>query len=140
MAHRAALSCRRGRRSILTTPFRIAPVLLLLAFPLLGATIELDRAATAMSGTEASFTHRFSAKGFKTSQTERGMVAFGTLPQMKWSYTSPEPKTFVFDGTTSWFYVPSDRQVTTSRVTDAKKRAIPLLLIRDPSSRRKHFE
>ncbi len=103
------------------------------------AEIELDRAAAAMSGMEASFTHRFTAKGFKTSQVENGTVVFGTLPKMRWSYTSPERKLFVFDGTNSWFYVPGDKQVTTGRVTDARRRELPFLLLGDPVARERVF-
>jgi len=104
-----------------------------------GAPIELDRAAAAMSGMEASFTHRFTAKGFKTSQVETGSVVFGALPKMRWSYTSPERKVFVFDGTSSWFYVPADKQVTLGRVSDARKRELPFLLLGDPVARNKYF-
>ena len=103
------------------------------------ATLELDRAAAAMSGMEASFSHRFTAKGFKTSQVENGSVVFGTLPRMRWSYTSPEQKLFVFDGTNSWFYVPGDKQVTTGRVTDARRRELPFLLLGDPVARERVF-
>jgi chaperone LolA len=103
------------------------------------APIELDRAAAAMAGMEASFTHRFTAKGFKTSQVEKGTVVFGTLPQMRWSYSSPEQKLFVFDGTNSWFYVPGDKQVTTGRVTDARRRELPFLLLGDPVARERVF-
>ena len=103
------------------------------------APIELDRAAAAMSGMEASFTHRFTAKGFKTSQVENGTVVFGTLPKMRWSYSAPEQKLFVFDGTNSWFYVPGDKQVTTGRVTDARRRDLPFLLLGDPVARERVF-
>lgn len=112
---------------------------LLLTATASAAQTELDRAAAAMTGTEAGFTHRFTAKGFKTSQIERGTVAFGTLPMMKWSYTSPEQKLFVFDGSTSWFYVAHEKQVTTSHVTDARKRELPFLLLGDPTARERHF-
>ena len=105
----------------------------------LAAPIELDRAATAMSGMEASFTHRFTARGFKTSQVENGSVVFGPLPKMRWSYSSPERKVFVFDGTSSWFYVPADKQVTLGRVSDARKRELPFLLLGDPAARDKYF-
>ncbi|HET8796656.1 MAG TPA: outer membrane lipoprotein chaperone LolA [Thermoanaerobaculia bacterium] len=103
------------------------------------AQIELDRAAAAMSGMEASFTHRFTAKGFKTSQVEQGSVLFGALPRMRWSYTKPEKKEFIFDGSSSWFYVPADRQVTLGRVNDARKRELPFLLLGDPAARDQHF-
>lgn len=113
--------------------------LLVLATSLSAAPLELDRAATAMSGMEASFTHRFTAKGFKNAQVESGSVVFGSLPAMRWSYTKPEQKLFVFDGTNSWFYVPADKQVTQGRVTDARKRELPFLLLGDPAAREKHF-
>lgn len=119
-------------------------VLVLMSVLLFGATLsaaptELDRAAAAMSGMEASFTHRFTAKGFKNSQVETGSVVFGKLPAMRWSYSKPEQKVFVFDGSNSWFYVPADRQVTQGRVTDARKRELPFLLLGDPGAREKHF-
>jgi outer membrane lipoprotein carrier protein len=111
-----------------------------LAFSIsLSAQTALDRAATAMSGMEASFVHRFTAKGFKTSQVESGSVIFGSLPQMRWSYASPERKLFVFNGSQSWFYVPADNQVTLGRVTDARKRELPFLLLGDAAARDKHF-
>ncbi|HYO79294.1 MAG TPA: outer membrane lipoprotein carrier protein LolA, partial [Thermoanaerobaculia bacterium] len=113
--------------------------MLVLAMSVSAAPIELDRAATAMSGMEASFTHRFTAKGFKNAQVESGSVVFGSLPAMRWSYSKPEQKLFVFDGTQSWFYVPSDKQVTLGRVTDARKRELPFLLLGDPAARDKHF-
>jgi chaperone LolA len=103
------------------------------------APMKIDQAAKAMSGMEASFTHRFTAKGFKTSQVESGTVVFGTLPKMRWSYTSPEQKVFVFDGSSSWFYVPADRQVTQGRVSDARKGELPFLLLGDPAARDKYF-
>jgi len=112
---------------------------LLAAFTATAAPIELDRAAAAMSGMEASFTHRFTAKGFKNSQVESGSVVFGALPAMRWSYTKPEQKLFVFDGTNSWFYVPADKQVTLGRVTDERKRELPFLLLGDAGARDKYF-
>jgi chaperone LolA len=101
--------------------------------------MEIDQAAKAMSGMEASFTHRFTAKGFKTAQVESGTVVFGRLPKMRWSYTSPEKKVFVFDGSSSWFYVPADRQVTQGRVSDSRKGELPFLLLGDPAARDKYF-
>ena len=112
---------------------------LVFAASALAAPMEIDQAAKAMSGMEASFTHRFTAKGFKTSQVESGTVVFGELPKMRWSYSSPEQKLFVFDGTSSWFYVPADKQVTLGRVSDARKRELPFLLLGDPAARDKYF-
>jgi chaperone LolA len=112
---------------------------LVLATGAFAAPVELDRAAAAMSGMEAGFTHRFTAKGFKNSQVESGSVVFGDLPAMRWTYSKPEQKLFVFDGSNSWFYVPADKQVTQSRVTEARKNELPFLLLGDPAARDKHF-
>jgi chaperone LolA len=58
---------------------------------------------------------------------------------MRWSYTSPESKLFVFDGNKSWFYVPADKQVTVGVIDDARKRELPFLLIGDPAARDRYF-
>lgn len=118
--------------------FTLAAVVIA-ATTLHAAPTALDKATTAMSGTEATFTHRFTAKGFKTSQVENGTVLFGTLPRMRWSYTSPEKKLFVFDGTNSWFYVPGDKQATHGRVTEERKRELPFLMLGDPAARDRAF-
>lgn len=112
---------------------------LLVAAPLFAAPAEIDLTAAAMAGKEATFTQRFTPKGFHNAQSESGTVVFGALPQMRWTYTTPESKVFVFDGTRSWFYVPADRQVTVGRIDDKRKRELPFLLIGDPSAREKFF-
>ncbi len=101
---------------------------------------EIDRAAAAMSGMESSFTQRFTPKGFANSQVESGSVIFGTLPMMRWTYTRPEEKVFVFDGNQSWFYVAADKQVTVATVDDRRKSELPFLLIGDPAARDRLFK
>ena len=108
-----------------------------LALPLHAA--ELDRVAAALAGTEASFTQRFTPKGFNSAQVESGTVVFGALPMMRWSYTRPEEKLFVFDGEHSWFYVPADKQVTKTTLDASRRSELPFLLIGDPAAREKNF-
>jgi outer membrane lipoprotein carrier protein len=100
---------------------------------------EIDRAAAAMAGKEASFVQQFTPKGFKNSQSESGTVLFGALPQMRWSYSKPEQKLFVFDGHDSWFYIPADKQVTAGTVDDSRRKELPFLVIGDPQAREKLF-
>lgn len=114
--------------------------LFLAAVPVVAQQAAIDRTAAAMTGMEAKFTHKFTPKGFKTSQVERGSVIFGRLPMMRWSYTAPEEKTFVFDGARSWFYVPADRQVTVADLDDRRKSELPFLVIGDAAARARHFE
>jgi outer membrane lipoprotein carrier protein len=100
---------------------------------------ELDRAAAALAGTEAQFTQRFTPKGFKNSQTDSGSVVFGTLPMMRWTYSRPEQKVFIFDGNRSWLYLPAEKQVTVTTVDDQRRSELPFLIIGDPAARDRNF-
>ena len=114
-------------------------LLLTLTLAVSAHAAEIDRAAANLPGSEASFTQQFTPKGFKTSQSESGSVIFGALPQMRWSYSQPEQKLFVFDGSRSWFYIPADKQVTVADL-DAERRAeLPFLIIGDPAARDRAF-
>ena len=115
----------------------ILPAALLLATTLNAA--EIDKAPAAVAGKAATFVQRFTPKGFKNAQVESGTVTFGTLPQMRWSYVSPEQKLFVFDGSHSWFYVPSDKQVTVATLDEQKRRDLPFLVLGDAASRNRSF-
>jgi outer membrane lipoprotein carrier protein len=70
---------------------------------------------------------------------ESGTVVFGKLPMMRWTYTKPEEKVFVFDGTQSSFYVAADKQVAVGTVDDRKRSELPFLLIGDPTAREHLF-
>ena len=115
---------------------------LLLTLLFLSTTLhaaELDLAAAALAGTEATFTQSFTPKGFKNAQVESGTVVFGTLPMMRWSYARPEQKLFVFDGNRSWFYVPGDKQVTVTNLDAGRRAELPFLVIGDPAARDRSF-
>ncbi len=92
-----------------------------------------------MAGMEATFTQRFTPKGFSSSQVESGSVIFGALPMIRWTYSKPEEKVFVFDGHQSWFYVAADKQVTVATIDDRRRSELPFLLIGDPAARERLF-
>lgn len=98
------------------------------------AVNDLPSVIRAASGKEATFVQKFTPRGFRNEQVERGRVVFGTAPQMRWSYETPERKVFVFDGDTSWLYTPSDRQVVVTHLTTDDKRSIPLAFLWDPQA------
>jgi outer membrane lipoprotein carrier protein len=100
---------------------------------------ELDLVAAAVAGSEAAFTQHFTPKGFATSAPEGGSVVFGPLPMMRWTYSTPEQKTFVFDGHRSWFYVAADKQVTVADIDDERRAELPFLLIGDAGARQRLF-
>ena len=60
-------------------------------------------------------------------------MIFGKLPSMRWTYAEPETKEFGFDGTTSWLWVPADRQVTVHDLTDDERAALPFFALSDPA-------
>ena len=90
---------------------------------------ELDAVLKSMSGQQAQFVQRFTPKGFKKEQVERGVVVFGNPPQMRWSYSGPDEKIFVFDGKTSWLYSVADKQVQISHLDAAKQKSVPFAFL-----------
>ncbi len=111
-----------------------------MALPALAGPSELAEAVRRLEGQEASFTQRFLPRGYKNEQVESGTVVFGESPKSRWTYHSPEEKTFVFDGTTSWMYVPADETVTIHKVTDGEKARLPFVLLSNPDDLIAAFE
>jgi len=93
---------------------------------------SIDRAIRLSSGQEASFTQRFLPRGYKKEQVESGKVVFGSAPASRWTYASPEAKVFVFDGSTSWMYVPADETVMVHRVSAEEKNRLPFFVLSEP--------
>ncbi len=58
---------------------------------------------------------------------ERGIVQIKRPGRMRWEYKDPEPKLFVSDGRSFYFYVPADRQVVVSEQDATRSLAARLL-------------
>src|SRR5512145_1128124 len=58
---------------------------------------------------------------------ERGVVSIKRPGRMRWEYKDPEPKLFVSDGKTFYFYVPADRQVIVAEQDAERSLAARLL-------------
>jgi outer membrane lipoprotein carrier protein len=58
---------------------------------------------------------------------ERGVVSIKRPGRMRWEYKDPEPKLFVSDGRTFYFYVPADKQVIVSEQDQERSLAARLL-------------
>lgn len=98
------------------------------------APAAITRSLQATSGQQADFTQKFTPRGFTRERVERGSVVFGDAPRMRWSYTEPEEKLFIFDGATSWLYAPADRQVTVARLTEDDRKGLPFVILSDPAA------
>ena len=64
----------------------------------------------------ADFVHTYRGGVLRKQATERGTVSVKKPGKMRWTYTSPEKKTFVADGVKIYSYIPQDRQVIVSNV------------------------
>lgn len=77
---------------------------------------------------KAVFLERYS-DGRQGLEVESGTVYFSRPGRMRWEYESPEPKTFVSDGKTVWFYVPADHTVTRAPLKQSEDWRTPLALL-----------
>ncbi len=58
---------------------------------------------------------------------ERGRLSMKQPGRMRWEYQDPEPKLFVSDGRSFYFYVPADKQVVVSEQDPRRSLAARLL-------------
>jgi len=77
----------------------------------------------------ADFVHIYEGGLLRQKVTERGTVLIKKPGRMRWTYTSPEPKEFVSDGTRLYAYVPQDRQVIVSAMPAADDASSPVLFL-----------
>ena len=77
---------------------------------------------------KAVFLERYH-EGGRDVRAESGTVYFSRPGRMRWEYESPEPKLFVADGKTVWFYVPADRTVTRAQMKESADWRTPLALL-----------
>jgi outer membrane lipoprotein carrier protein len=97
------------------------------------AVSRLERRYRGVASLQANFLERYSETG-KNTRIESGTVSFLRPGKMRWEYQSPEPKLFVSDGKTIWFYVPSDKTIMRASVKESSDWRVPFaLLTRDPS-------
>jgi outer membrane lipoprotein carrier protein len=77
----------------------------------------------------ADFVHRYRGGVLRKEATERGTVLIKKPGLMRWTYTSPESKIFVSDGTRMYAYIPEDRQVTISQLPAENQATSPALFL-----------
>lgn len=75
----------------------------------------------------ARFTQTYRSGALGRTLVERGTLAIKRPGRMLWEYQDPEKKLFVSDGTTSYFYVPADRQVIVREQAAERGVAVSLL-------------
>ncbi|MEK7704525.1 MAG: outer membrane lipoprotein carrier protein LolA, partial [Myxococcota bacterium] len=76
-------------------------------------SLATDMAAAYKRGGDfsADFTQTYTDKLRGKSRTESGNLWVKADGRVRWSYTKPESKDFVFDGQQAYFYEPENAQV-----------------------------
>lgn len=77
----------------------------------------------------ADFVHTYRGGVLRTEAVERGRVRVKKPGMMWWTYTSPEAKEFVSDGTQVYSYIPADRQVFVNDVPPDDQLGTPALFL-----------
>ena len=92
--------------------------------PLSAVTSKVDHYYNALSTLKSDFTEDYSGNGIQRSGS--GTLLLKKPGRMRWDYTQPQPKLFLSDGKTAWFYVPADRQARKSPTKDLDDLRSPL--------------
>lgn len=87
--------------------------------------VEEHQAAT--TDVVARFSQSYRSGMLGREVLERGVVSIKRPGRMRWEYKDPEPKLFVSDGRSFWFYVPADKQVIVKEQDDQRSLAARLL-------------
>lgn len=77
----------------------------------------------------ADFEHAYEGGVLRRKVTERGRLQVKKPGKMRWTYTSPEKKEFVSDGSKLYSYIPEDRQVVVTDVPPADEASSPALFL-----------
>jgi outer membrane lipoprotein carrier protein len=97
--------------------------------PVLDVARAVQRNYDRVRDFSADFVHSYVGGVLAQQVTERGNVVIKKPGKMRWTYVSPEKKTFVSDGVKLYSYVPQDRQVTINAVPQADETSTPTLFL-----------
>jgi outer membrane lipoprotein carrier protein len=107
----------------LLTPLALAGALAAGAPPARSAEALAQRVEERQRGVrdlQARFVQTYRSGILGREIVERGTVSIKSPGRMRWEYDDPEPKTFVCDGKTFYFYVPADKQVIVRDQADTR--------------------
>ena len=107
----------------LLTALALAGALVTAAPPARGAEDVARRVEERQKGVrdlQARFVQTYRSGVLGREIVERGTVSIKNPGRMRWEYEDPEPKTFVCDGKTFYFYVPADKQVIVRDQADTR--------------------
>lgn len=101
------------------TILRVFACVLFASAPTAAATVseiaaKVDQRYNHMRTLQADFTETY--RGAGVSRIESGVLWLKRPGKMLWDYRQPQPKVFVTDGKSAWFYVPGEQQARKAAV------------------------
>jgi outer membrane lipoprotein carrier protein len=88
---------------------------------------QLESSYRSVKTLRSDFVQSYIADG--RTRVESGTVFFARGGRMRWDYRQPEEKVFVSDGKYLLLYVPSEKQMTRSRVKESDDARVPFRLL-----------
>lgn len=92
-----------------------------------------------LNSLKAQFIQVYSSSTVSTPLKERGKFYFKKPDLMKWEYTQPEKKIFVFKKGILWSYFPEDNQLIKSDLSERKQEAEILSLLSGQKGLRNNY-
>jgi outer membrane lipoprotein carrier protein len=99
------------------------------AEPASAVAARIQQKYRAVRDFKADFVQSYAGGVLRRTASERGHVLVKKPGRMRWTYTAPEEKLFVADGSRMYSYVPADRQVIVSALPEADAATTPLLFL-----------
>jgi outer membrane lipoprotein carrier protein len=99
---------------------------------------KVDEHYNALRSVRMNFSEALASAGIQ--RNESGVLLLKKTGRMRWDYQNPQPKLFVSDGKTAYFYVPGERQARKSSVKKLDDLQSPLRYLLGKSQMEKEFE
>lgn len=99
----------------------------------------LQKKIDAIRDFSADFVHVYEGGVLRKQVTEKGHLLIKKPGKMRWEYQTPEPKSFVSDGTKLYSYIPADKQVVVSPVPAEDEATTPALFLAGKGSLTRDF-
>ncbi|MBI1748027.1 MAG: outer membrane lipoprotein chaperone LolA [Acidobacteria bacterium] len=100
---------------------------------------RVQRKYEAIDRFSANFLQIYTSNVNSVRREESGILYMKKPGKMRWEYQKPESKLFVSDGKKSFFYVPSDRQVTERKYSPDDRESVPFLFLFGQGDLRREF-
>jgi outer membrane lipoprotein carrier protein len=120
--------------------FALAPLTWAAAGPSVDEIVDnLQTTCSQTRDLRAKFRQTVTSRSLGQTTEESGVLLLKRPGKMRWEYQKPEPKLFVTDGKTLWFYRPADKEVREQAIDDAMTSRLPMAFLAGDCRLRQEF-